>query len=289
MAKKTIERSIKDADNPYRMVSRSAMEDDRLTFEARGVLAYILVKPDNWHVQVADLRRAGNLGRDKTYRILNELIAFGYVVREIERQADGTIGDTIYRVNEKPTKLTKPSPEKPYMVSPLPEKPDTAEPDTAEPLPVNTDHNNKEDQLIKKLTNKESSSSTVHDDEQQRITKALSAALQQAGIGLNELIFEQYTELVANYGMPAVLRGIQSAAENNKQHRFRYVQTCVINAAQGTTPSQPAGSSKSAADVTFKEWLLRTYNTTVTIGIKPESELQHEYKAWRAAQGLASG
>jgi hypothetical protein len=284
MAKRTIERSIKDADNPYRMISRSAMEDDRLTFEARGVLAYILVKPDNWHVQVADLRRAGNLGRDKTYRILNELIAFGYVIREIERQADGTIGDTVCRVNEKPTKLTKPSPEKPETGLPLPEKPDTAEPDTAEPLPVNTDHNNKEDQLRKKLNNKESSS-TAHDDEQQRITKTLSHALQQAGIGLNELIFEQYTELVANYGMEAVLRGIQSAVQNNKQHRFRYVQTCIINAAQGTTPGQPPATSSKPTDITFKDWLLRTYNTTIVTGLKPESELRHEYKTWRAAQG----
>lgn len=155
MTKRTIERAAKDADNPYRMISRSAMEDDRLTFEARGILAYILVKPDNWRVQVADLRRAGNMGRDKTYRILNELIAFGYVIRESGRNEDGTIGETVYRVNEKPTVTESPSPEKPDTAEPFPEKPDTAEPDTAEPLPVNTDCNNKEENTSYFLTNKE--------------------------------------------------------------------------------------------------------------------------------------
>lgn len=239
MAKRTIERATKDADNPYRMISRAAMEDERLSFESRGVLAYILVKPDNWRVHVADLRKAGNVGRDKVYRILNELIAFGYVVRETERKDDGTIGDTIYRVNEKPTVMIEPSPEKPDTAEPLPEKPDTAEPDTAEPLPVNTDSNNKEETNKEELiTNKERSSSDGHDDDEEarKTVKILSNALQDAGIGLNKSIVDQYIELVANYGLHAVLSGLQSAIENNKQHRFKYVATCAENAANGTRP-----------------------------------------------------
>lgn len=144
MAKKTIARAPKDADNPYRMINRHAMEDDRLSFEARGLLAYILVKPDYWRVRITDLRRSGNIGRDKAYRILNELIAFGYVIREMERNEDGTISEMVYKVDEKPTNSRWPSPEKPEMVEPLPEKPDTAEPDTAEPDTEKPDTTNKE-------------------------------------------------------------------------------------------------------------------------------------------------
>lgn len=88
----TIQRAPKDRENPYRLINRHAMEDDRLTFEARGVLAYILVKPDNWEIQINDLRRAGGTGRDKVYRILNELIAFGYITREQHMQSDGKMG-----------------------------------------------------------------------------------------------------------------------------------------------------------------------------------------------------
>lgn len=239
MAKRTIERATKDADNPYRMISRAAMEDERLSFESRGVLAYILVKPDIWRVHVADLRKAGNVGRDKIYRILNELIAFGYVVREVERKNDGTIGDTIYRVNEKPTAAIEPPPEKPDTAEPLPEKPDTAEPDTAEPLPVNTDSNNKEETNKEELiTNKERSSidPLVDDSEAEKTTKILSDALQQTGIVLSEYIFNQYLGLATDYGLYAVLSGLQSAAENNNQHKFKYVAACIKNIASGTRP-----------------------------------------------------
>lgn len=162
MAKKTIKRSPKDADNPYRMINRHAMEDDRLSFEARGVLAYVLVKPDNWRVKIADLRRAGNIGRDKAYRILNELVVFGYVIREIERNVDGTISEMVYLVDEKPTNIINPPPENQDVDGPLPEKPDTAEPDTAEPDTVFQDHNNKEGTSNKEGISKEED---IHDDD----------------------------------------------------------------------------------------------------------------------------
>lgn len=240
MAKRTIERATKDADNPYRMISRAAMEDERLSFESRGVLAYILVKPDNWRVHVADLRKAGNVGRDKIYRILNELIAFGYVVRDVERNKDGTLGDTVYRVNEKPTFVPEPSPEKPEMAEPLPEKPLPVEPLPVEPLPVNTDSNNKEETNKEELiTNKERTSidPRIDDSEAEKTTKILSNALQQAGIVLSEYIFNQYLSLATDYGLHAVLSGLQSAAENNNQHKFKYVAACIRNIANGTRPA----------------------------------------------------
>lgn len=72
--------------------------------------------------------------------------------------------------------------------------------------------------------------------EDRRLIKTLSDTLQNAGVGLNQIIVDQYMELVANYGLPAVLAGIQSAVENNKQHRFKYVAACVANAATGNRP-----------------------------------------------------
>ncbi len=245
--KQSIERAERDADNPYRMINKAAMEDKRLSFEARGVLAYILVKPDNWRVHVADLRKSGNVGRDKVYRIINELMTLGYVTRDVERKEDGTMGDTVYRVTEKPKASTESPPEEHRKVEPLPEKPDTAEPDTAEPdtaepdtaepLPVNTDSNNKEEFNKKELiTNKESSIDPRVDDGEKRLVKTLSNALQQAGIGINQAIFDQYMELVANYGLHAVLSGLHAAVENNKQQRFKYVAACVANVANGTRP-----------------------------------------------------
>jgi hypothetical protein len=126
------------------------MEDERLTFEARGVLAYILVKPDTWQIQINDLRRAGSTGRDKVYRILNELISFGYVIRTTERRRDGTMGQIIYHVYENPQVVERSTPDELVSNQPLPEKPDTVQPDTVQPYPENTDLSNKEE-----TTNKE--------------------------------------------------------------------------------------------------------------------------------------
>ena len=142
MREQYIKRAPKDKDNPYRLINRHALEDRRMSFDARGALGFILVKPDTWKINVKNLMKEGGIGRDKTYRIINEWIASGYCER-IENRVQGRVAGYDYIIHE----------------SPLPEKPDTAEPDTAEPLPANTDHSNKEVVVVNKLSNKETASS----------------------------------------------------------------------------------------------------------------------------------
>lgn len=117
-----IERATKDREHPYGMLLRSNFDGSQLSFEARGVLAYILMKPDNWKTNIRDIMREGKIGRDKTYRIINELIQQGYAERIEIRNEKGQITGLITRISEKPF------PENPY---------------TVEPLGENTEHNNK--------------------------------------------------------------------------------------------------------------------------------------------------
>ncbi|BAV45290.1 Uncharacterized protein MLTONO_0387 [Mesorhizobium loti] len=100
-----------------------------MSFEARGVLCYLLSKPNNWSVNVDDLARAGSIGRDKAYRILNELIDARYIDREIQRNADGRVRQVEYVVYNEPIGKGRP----------LPEKPETAKPETVQPETENTD------------------------------------------------------------------------------------------------------------------------------------------------------
>ena len=53
----TIHRSAHDEAHPYVQVSNAVAQDSRLTFEARGVMLYLLSKPNNWHIQKEDLMR----------------------------------------------------------------------------------------------------------------------------------------------------------------------------------------------------------------------------------------
>lgn len=123
----TVIRAQHSSENPYFMMARRVAQNRSLTWEARGLLAYLLSQPDDWSVIVADLQQ--QCGRDKVYRILSDLEQAGHLRREQARRDDGTLDATVYRVYEHP--------------QPLPEKPYTAEPYTANPPLHNTDSTKK--------------------------------------------------------------------------------------------------------------------------------------------------
>lgn len=108
---------------------RDTAQDDRLSWEARGLLAYLLSKADNWKVRLGDLRREGGAGRDQVRRILKELETARYMMRERVRIGRGRF-DWICTVFEKPQAGINSN-------SPCPEKPATAQPPAVEPSTVN--------------------------------------------------------------------------------------------------------------------------------------------------------
>lgn len=118
----------------YTIIDRRALEDERLSWAARGILAYLMSKPDDWAVSVAQLSKAGNLGRDGIYAALRELEAAGYVERVQGRRDDGTMASMDYLVTDTP--LTE-NPE----AAPLTDLPHTAQPLTAGPTLLSTNSN----------------------------------------------------------------------------------------------------------------------------------------------------
>jgi hypothetical protein len=86
----------------YVIVDQAAVEDTRLSWAARGLLAYLLSRPDDWKVLVNDLRKRGNLGRDGIYALLRELRHAGYVRFERNRDAQGRMRGGTYIVSEIP-------------------------------------------------------------------------------------------------------------------------------------------------------------------------------------------
>lgn len=109
----------------YRFVTihQDAVEDARLSWAARGLLGYLLSRPDDWKVLIKDLQRRGDLGRDGIYKLLRELRDSGYVRYERARDEQGRMRGGIYYVREIPD-------------SPHPDFPDTAEPGRAAPYPA---------------------------------------------------------------------------------------------------------------------------------------------------------
>lgn len=92
-------RTVKKQD--YHPVNNAPFRDERLSWEARGVLAYFLTRPDDWVVRNGDLINGGPAGRKKIERILNELTECGYLSRHKVRNDDGTF-EWVTQVYESP-------------------------------------------------------------------------------------------------------------------------------------------------------------------------------------------
>ncbi len=86
----------------FLVVDNALFEDARLSWEARGVMGYLLSKPDNWQARVYDLMAHGPAGSHKIGRILNELERAGYLRRERVVLADGTF-DWVTSIYEAPS------------------------------------------------------------------------------------------------------------------------------------------------------------------------------------------
>ena len=116
--------------NPYVVIDRRPLEDPRLGWAARGLLGYLLAKPDDWQLRVSDLCRRGDLGRDGIRRVLHQLQDYGYVRREQVRDARGRVVGVDYTVLEVPE---SPGPDLPGPAVPSPERPAPVEPKPADP------------------------------------------------------------------------------------------------------------------------------------------------------------
>lgn len=122
MNDKTIIRRQHGKDNPYFMMARDLAQNKALSYEAVGMAAYLLSKPDDWQVMIVDLVRESKAGRDKVYRILSELIEVGHLHREQRKSESGRFMPSCYLFTETPHT------EKPYTAKPYTAKPDTAKP-----------------------------------------------------------------------------------------------------------------------------------------------------------------
>jgi len=121
----------------FYILDKQISEDTRLSWSARGLLVYLLGKPNHWQVSVPALVKETQgstrpTGRDGVWSMLRELTEVGYCSRQQSRKPDGTLGDMRYIISEKAT-LT------PHTPEPCTAEPGTAEPGTANPTLVSID------------------------------------------------------------------------------------------------------------------------------------------------------
>ena len=88
----------------YVQIPNEAMQDSKLTFEARGLLAMLLSMPADWEVHKSWVAKQSPAGKDKINSIFNELEQSGYIRREEGQRKFGQFASDDYFVF--PNKVT---------------------------------------------------------------------------------------------------------------------------------------------------------------------------------------
>lgn len=132
----------------FTRISNDVFEAGVLSFQAMGMLSFLLSKPDDWKISVAHLQKvttgtAKKTGRDGVYKILSELIDRGFCER-----IKFSDGETEYVVQDFPiTQNTE-------KEEPDPSKPDTEKPDTPKPTLLTTDLKTTTELIVKEKNTK---------------------------------------------------------------------------------------------------------------------------------------
>lgn len=72
-----------------------------MSFATRGMLAYVLSKPEGWETRPLDIEREGNIGKDARRKIMKEAEIAGYLTFHVDRNPKGQI-ECWYDAHEEP-------------------------------------------------------------------------------------------------------------------------------------------------------------------------------------------
>jgi len=80
---------VRKQPNSFVMMDKGFLENASLSWKAKGILAYLLSKPDDWKVIVGDVIKRAADGKAAVYSGLDELRRFGHYAKVAVRSGDG--------------------------------------------------------------------------------------------------------------------------------------------------------------------------------------------------------
>lgn len=121
-----IRRGPRQADH-FTILQNAVLNDERLSFRARGILVFLLSKPADWRTRSESIAAMSpREGREAVRTAMRELEEYGYLVREKFQDERGR-WHTIQTIYETPVTSGNPSPD------PTPRKTDSGETNVGEP------------------------------------------------------------------------------------------------------------------------------------------------------------
>lgn len=190
----------------FSIVDNKVIEDKRLSFKARGLLIYMLSKPDDWKFYTEELAKRSNKdGISAIKSALNEIESAGYLTRKQEHKKNGQFTSQDWILTD--TSTIPPQVEKP-LADKAPAGKALAD---NQPLPntdfkPNTDHTNK-------------------DDDDQPVEDAFNLA-QLAGINVNSgLNLPVFTDYINRLGNELVCYAIRRTNDVAQHPSWSYLKT----------------------------------------------------------------
>ena len=126
----------------FTSIHNKLINDSRISLKAKGIMLYMLSKPENWKYYPKEIAKNSKDGLDSVYSGIKELIEAGYISRT--RHSDGTIDYFVFEDVEENDIIDFSKKENPNRENPNREIPNRENPNREIP-----------DVLIRKNTNKE--------------------------------------------------------------------------------------------------------------------------------------
>lgn len=85
----------------YTMIDNTVLKDNRLTWKAKGLMAYLLSLPDDWEVHFSEIEKHSTDGKSALRSAINELKQYGYLRYE-QRRENNKFSVGVYIIIESP-------------------------------------------------------------------------------------------------------------------------------------------------------------------------------------------
>ncbi len=95
-------RVLKDKTHPFLLMNKTGLNDKRLSLKAKGLLSYLLSKPDNWYFNMQGILSESKEGIVSIRSGIKELISTGYIVATQNHRNNGDFEHFDYSIYEVP-------------------------------------------------------------------------------------------------------------------------------------------------------------------------------------------
>ncbi|MDZ5607057.1 DnaD domain protein [Bacillus pseudomycoides] len=223
-------------DNNYSVINNTGLKDERLSWKAKGILAYALTLPNDWIFHISELSQHAKDGEDSLRSGFKELKDLGYIKRyPVRDEKSKKIKNWETEIYETPYKEI-PREKKPHVGIPQVEKPDVEFPQVGNlhvenPTLLNTNilSTNKLNTNIPNTNhhhdkNNNTSSQKLIDEE----FKSSYNFMLKNGIALSEIAITELGEFCDTLGSELIMHAVNKAIDENVP-KWRYIRSILSN------------------------------------------------------------